>query len=157
LCLEEFQRWYGGLRERLEGMKRFYHAVRTATDFIDIIECGRWRVDFMNFSMEEKGLDTSLAVDMVALAGNYDVAVVLSGDYDMIPSIRYMKTRDKHVAAVEFLNGYPPEKRGRNFSSYLKLHADFVVQVYEMDLVRSGVASKIDARPETNSDYWPEE
>jgi uncharacterized LabA/DUF88 family protein len=157
LCLAEFQRWYDDKRKRLESMKKFFHAVRTRTDFIDIVECGRWRVDFVNFALAEKGLDTSLAVDMVALADNYDVAVVLSGDYDSIPSIRYMKTRDKHVAAVEFLNGYPPEKRGRNFSSHIKLHADFLVQIYEMDLVRNGIAAKMEIRPEEDSTYWPPE
>jgi hypothetical protein len=66
----------------------------------------------------------------------------VSGDADSIPSINYLKGRNKHIAAVEFVSGYPPEKRGKNFSSHLKLAADFVVRVYEMELVTKGIARK---------------
>ena len=72
-------------------------------------EHGHWKVNFLHKWVEEKGLDTSLAVDMVALQDNYDVAVVMSGDADNIPSIRHMKGRGTHIAAVEFVNGSPPE------------------------------------------------
>jgi uncharacterized LabA/DUF88 family protein len=123
-------------------MRKFHYSVRTKSDFIDIKECGHWKVDFLHRSLTEKGIDTAIAVDMLAMQENYDVALVLSGDADSIPSINYMKRRDKHVAAVEFLKGYPPEKRGGGFSSSLKLAADFVVQVYEMDLVSKGIGRK---------------
>ena len=142
MWLEDFRTWYNGKREALSKMRRFYHAVRIATDFIDINEAGRWKVDFKNHSVSEKGVDTSLAVDMIRLKDNYDIAVVISGDADNIPSIRHMKTLDKHVAVVEFHKGYPPEARGRAFSSHLKLVADFVVHIYEMELVREGIAKR---------------
>lgn len=148
MCFNEAKAWYEGKQGILNGMRRFHHAVRSSTDFIDVIECGHWKVDLFHRTLEEKGLDTTLAVDMVAMERNYDVAVVLSGDADHIPSINYMKERAKHVAAVEFLSGYPPEKRGRSFSSHLKLAADFVVQVYEMELIKNGLAKKAsDPRP----------
>ncbi len=143
-CFSEFQEWYSHKCRLLDGMKRFYHAVRARSDYIDIIECGRWKVDLLHRVLDEKGIDTSLAVDMIALKDTYDVALVISGDADMIPSINYVKTWGKHVAAVEFLKGYPPEKRGKQFSSHLKLAADFVVQIYEMDMVRNGQAKKGD-------------
>ena len=92
--------------------------------------------------MEEKGLDTSLAVDMVALQENYDVAVVVSGDADSIPSIRHLKSRNKHIADVEFISGSPPETKGRTFSSRLKEHADFVIRIYETELVRLKLARR---------------
>lgn len=142
MCFRDLKDWYGRKCETLEGMLRFQHAVRDSTDLIDIISCGHWKVDFVHRSLTEKGLDSRLAVDMVALADNYDVALVLSGDADSIPSINYLKTRNKHVGAVEFISGYPPEKRGRSFSSRLKLVADFVIRVYEMDLVSRGVAKQ---------------
>ena len=142
MCYAECKSWYEYKSGILEGMRRFHHAIRNGTDFIDVIECGHWKVDLLHRSLEEKGLDTTLAVDMVAMERNYDVAVILSGDSDHIPSINYMKERAKHVAAVEFLSGYPPEKRGRSFSSHLKLAADFVVQIYEMELVKEGLAKK---------------
>jgi uncharacterized LabA/DUF88 family protein len=142
LCFNELKTWYEGKLKALDGMKRFHHAVRTSTDLIDILEVGHWKVDFFSHSCEEKGLDTRLAVDMIALEGSYDVAVVVSGDADSIPSIDLMKRRGKHVGAVEFVKGYPPEKKGKGFSSKIKSSADFVVRIYEMELVSQKIGKK---------------
>lgn len=60
----------------------------------------------------------------------------------MLPSVRYAKQVGKCVGAVESLSGYPPEDFGRGFSSKLRLEAEFVVQVYEMELVSREVARK---------------
>lgn len=99
-------------------------------------------MNFVRKYLEEKGLDTTLAVDMIAYEDNYDVALVVSGDADSVPSIRYVKTKNKLVGAVEFVNGSPPEARGRNFSSRLKEHADFVLRVYETELLRHKLARR---------------
>jgi uncharacterized LabA/DUF88 family protein len=107
-----------------------------------VIECGHWKVDLLKRAVFEKGLDTRLAVDMVTMVKNYDVALLVSGDADNIPSMDYVKARGKHVGVVEFLGGYPPEKKGGSFSSRLKLTADFIVQIYEMDLITKGMAKK---------------
>lgn len=143
LCFDELRAWYDGKWSTLDKMKRFHHGVRTSTDLIDILEIGHWKVDFFSHACEEKGLDTRLAVDMVALESNYDVAIVVSGDADSIPSIELMKRRGKHVGAVEFVRGYPPEQRGRGFSSKIKLHADFVTRIYEMGLVSKNIVRKV--------------
>lgn len=142
LCFDEFKAWYENKKRILEGMQRFHYGVQSSTDLIDILEIGHWKVDFLGHSCEEKGLDTRLAVDMVALESNYDVAVVVSGDADSIPSIDLMKRRGKHVGAVEFVRGYPPEQKGRGFSSKIKCAADFVARVYEMDLMTKPFAKK---------------
>jgi uncharacterized LabA/DUF88 family protein len=142
MCFKEFQDWYERKKSLLDGMHRFHHAIRGSTDFVDVIECGHWKVDFLHRTVTEKGLDASLAVDMVALADNYDVALVLSGDADSIPSINYIKTRNKHVGVVEFVSGYPPDKKGKSFSSRLGLAADFVVRIYEMSLVAKNIGQK---------------
>ncbi len=142
LCANDFSDWYQKKRSILDGMRRFYQGVRLSTDLIDVIEGGHWKVNFLHKWVEEKGLDTSLAVDMVALQDNYDFALVLSGDADSIPSMRHVKGRDKHVAAVEFVNGSPPEAKGRNFSSRLREHADFVIRIYETELSRLALASR---------------
>jgi uncharacterized LabA/DUF88 family protein len=145
LCFEELKAWYDSKKRILDGMKRFHYGVQSSTDLIDVLEVGHWKVDFFAHSCEEKGLDTRLAVDMVALEANYDVAVVVSGDADSIPSIDLMKRRGKHVGAVEFVRGYPPEQKGRGFSSKIKLAADFVARIYEMELVAKKVGRKADA------------
>ena len=123
-------------------MRSFHQGIRIRTNLIDVYEHGHWKVNFLHKWVEEKGLDTSLAVDMVALQDNYDVAVVMSGDADNIPSIRHMKGRGKHIAAVEFVNGSPPESKGRSFSSRLKEHADFVIQIYETELLRLKIGNR---------------
>jgi len=121
-------------KKQVEGMQRFYHGVRSDTDFIDIIECGHWKVDFLNKYVVEKGVDTQLAVDIVTLASFYEVALIISGDADSIPSINFIKRLGKQVGVVEFIKGYPPENRGRQFSNRLGAAADFTVQIYESDL-----------------------
>ena len=142
LCFDEFKSWYENKKKLLDGMKRFHYSVQSSSDLIDILEVGHWKVDFLGHSCEEKGLDTRLAVDMIALENNYDVAIVVSGDADSIPSIDLMKRRSKHVGAVEFVRGYPPEQKGRGFSSKIKLSSDFVARIYEMELVSKGHAKK---------------
>jgi uncharacterized LabA/DUF88 family protein len=141
-CFNDFKPWYEKKCVILDGMRRFHQGVRISTDLIDVLETGHWKVNFLHKWVEEKGLDTSLAVDMVALQDNYDVAVVVSGDADSIPSIRHMKSRNKVIAAVEFINGSPPENKGRTFSSRLKEHADFVVRIYETELIRLKIARR---------------
>lgn len=144
-CFSEIKGWYEQRRKTLESIRKFHYAVQSETDFIDIIECGHWKVDMLHRKVEEKGLDTSLAVDMVTQIAHYDVAILVSGDADAIPSLNYVKQEGKHVGVIEFIKGYPPENRGRQSSSRLKVVADFVPQIYEMDLVREKLAKQGDA------------
>jgi len=60
----------------------------------------------------------------------------------LVPSVQHVKNSGKHVGAVESLKGYPPKDRAKNLSANLKIAADFVTPIYEMDLVRAGVAQK---------------
>ncbi|KZD18951.1 MAG: hypothetical protein AO394_10565 [Candidatus Fermentibacter daniensis] len=141
-CFADFTQWYEGKKRILEGMRRFHQGIRLGTNLIDVKEQGHWKVNFLHKLVEEKGLDTSLAVDMVALQDNYDTAVVVSGDADSIPSILHIKSRGKHIAAVEFVNGSPSETKGRTFSSRLKGHADFVIRIYETELLRHMIGKR---------------
>jgi len=142
MCFQQTRDWYEKRQELVDGFRRFYHSVRSTTDFIDVIECAHWKLDMLHRTTSEKGLDTRLAVDMVTLVDSYDVAILLSGDADNIPSLDYVKAKGKQVGVVEFLGGYPPEKKSAHASSRLKVAADFVVQIYEMDLVQKNLASK---------------
>lgn len=150
MCFNDFKTWYEAKLEQLNGMKRFHFGVRRDTDFIEIVDTAHWKVDFFRKSLSEKGLDTAMAVDMVALCDNFDVAILISGDADNIPSLRYIKSQNKRVGVVEFIKGYPPEKRGKSASSILKLHADFVVQVYESDLTTKKLAIHGSAAPDAS-------
>lgn len=141
-CFNDFKLWCEKKLAILEGMRRFHQGLRIRTDLIDLFERGHWKVNFLHKWVEEKGLDTALAVDMIALQDNYDVGVIVSGDADMIPSIDYLKGRNKHIAAVEFMSGTPPESKGRTFSSRLKEHADFVIRIFESELLRHKIARR---------------
>ena len=77
---------------------------------------------------------------MVALQDTYDIALLISGDADGIPGINYVKGRSKHVGVAEFRRGSPADFPAKGASSRLKIAADFVVQVYESDLIRRNLA-----------------
>lgn len=141
-CLNDIMAWYKNQQATLEGMRRFYYAVRSRMDCIDVIEAGHWRVDMLHHQVDEKGLDVSLAVDMVTLAPLFDLAVVISGDADMLPSLRYCKQAGKHVSLVEFLQETPPEDHGRGVSSRLRIEADFVTRIYETELLQKSLAKR---------------
>jgi uncharacterized LabA/DUF88 family protein len=139
LCFAETRDWYESKRKALERKKRFYYGVQAATDFVEIRQEGHWKVDLLNHTLNEKGLDTSLAVDMVALRDIYDIAILISGDADGIPGINYVKGQSKHVGVAEFRRG-SSEESSKGTSSRLKLAADFVVPIYEADLIRRKLA-----------------
>ena len=142
ICFREFKEWYIHKKDLVAKFRQFYDGVRRESDFVQIDDGAHWKIEFPQKLVTEKGLDTALAVDMVALQKNYDVAILISGDADNIPSIKYAKRHGKQVGVVEFLSGYPPEKRGKNSSSRLKREADFITQIYEMDLVSKEIGIK---------------
>lgn len=129
----DIKAWYESKLSLLDRMRGFYQAVRSRTDLIDVIEAGHWRVNFTHKTLDEKGLDTTLAVDMIAQVMNYDVAVVITGDADSIPSIRHLKQQDKQVCVVKFLST-EAGLRNHQFSNRLQMHADFVLSVSESTL-----------------------
>ena len=143
----ECKAWYMDKKETLSGMKRFHYGVMSGTDFIDIRAVAHWKVNFVERSLAEKGLDTALAVDMVALRDNYDIAIVISGDADNLPGVQYVQEQNKMVGVVEFIKGTPPEAKGKATSNRLKLRSDFVVQIFESDLLKDKVAVRSPSKP----------
>lgn len=140
LCFADLRAWYENKQQTLAGMNRFYHAVGARNDFIEIRRCGRWKVDFLHKGVVEKGLDTSLAVDMIGLLNNYEVAILITGDADGIPSVSYAKNNGKQVGVIEFLRGSSQDSPSRSSASRLKVVADFVVPVYEHELLELALA-----------------
>ena len=114
-CLTEARQWYEGRCKHVQSMCRFYYGVKSETDFLEIVQCGHWKVDLLNHRVTEKGLDSRMAVDMVTKLHSYDIALVVCGDADAIPSISEAQSHGKHVGVIEFLSGYPPEKREEDF------------------------------------------
>jgi uncharacterized LabA/DUF88 family protein len=56
--------------------------------------------------ISEKGVDVQLAIDLVigAVENSYDTAIVVSSDTDLIPAIKYVKSKGKTVEYVGFSN-----------------------------------------------------
>lgn len=81
---------------RQEGQESAFEAIRSNSSFLEIrakpLQYAKGRVF-------QKGVDVQLAVDLVSHAyiNSYDVAVVCSGDVDLIESIRLVKNLGKKV------------------------------------------------------------
>jgi len=54
--------------------------------------------------IREKGVDVQIAIDLVIGAGenNYDIAIIVSSDTDLIPAIKYVRSKGKQVEYVGF-------------------------------------------------------
>jgi uncharacterized LabA/DUF88 family protein len=141
LCFTDLRRWYEERRDLVEGFRRFHYAIRSTTDFIDLVECGHWKLDLIHRQVTEKGLDTRLAVDMVTLLDTYEVALLLPGESD-IPSVDHVQARGRHVGVVELAAGHAREKKGTLSLSRLRVAADFVVEMREAELISRGLARK---------------
>lgn len=140
LCLDDCRAWYEKRQSVLHGMNRFHHAVEASTDYIEICRCGRWKIDLLHKTVNERGLDVCLAVDMIALLDHYDVAIIVGGDPDGIASLEYLKSRGKQVGVVEIQRGQ--EQVDRTFATPLKMAADFIVPIYDNDLVKQKIATR---------------
>ncbi len=56
--------------------------------------------------IREKGVDVQIGIDLVigAVENHYDTAIIVSSDTDLIPAIRYIKSKGKKVEYVGFSN-----------------------------------------------------
>lgn len=142
LCYDDLRNWYDRRQHTLGGMNRFYHAVEAASDFIEIRRTGRWKVDLLRKNVTERGVDVAFAVEMLMHCPFYELAVLVGADTDGVPGIDHIKQMGKQVAVVELLKGSAQDSRGRSFASPLRMVADFIVPIYEADLVRLGIAHK---------------
>ena len=80
-------------RERYAGQQRFFAALRRNPRVS--LHLGRFQVDPDTGTLREKGVDVKLAVDLVRLAieDAYDVAVLLSGDGDLVTALEVARQR----------------------------------------------------------------
>lgn len=84
------------IEKRKAGQKSFFYKSNTY-NFFEV------RKKPLQFSKEkgifQKGIDVQLAVDLVSNAylNNYDIAVLFSGDIDLIESLKLVKSKGKHI------------------------------------------------------------
>ena len=138
IFLDDARAWYASRLVSLDKIRSFNRGIRSSLDFTRMVESGHWKVDLLRRQTVEKGVDTALAVDIVTLCHSYDIAILVSGDADMIPSIQYAKQNGKHVGVVEFRA--PSDRAGAQSSSRLKNESDFLVNISSVDLVEQRIA-----------------
>lgn len=82
------------------GQQKFLAALETEGF---IIERGKIVYDH---KIREKGVDVKIAIDLVidGIEDKYDTAVVVSSDTDLIPAIKYIRSKGKKVEYVGFSN-----------------------------------------------------
>lgn len=146
-CFMEGREWYEKKKLHVRKMNQFNRAVRNNTRFVDIVEAGHWKIDLIGKRVEEKGVDTSLAVDLATMTDSYDVAVVLSGDADMLPSIDHAKKKGKHIGIAELINDAYEGPKGQQSSARLRNYADFTVSIKRTELVRLGIGMEKQQNP----------
>lgn len=83
--------------ERFPDVKAFTHPIAYPYGWEN--EWDRARIKRGGDKPREKGIDVQLAVDLVlgAVENHYDVAVVFSGDSDLLPAIRAAMKLGKHI------------------------------------------------------------
>ena len=89
--------------ERFRKQQRFFHSLRA----VDYFEVTLGRLVYRNWPQErpyEKGIDIKIATDMIVHGhrGNYDVAILVSGDTDFADAIQAVKDLGRHVEVVLF-------------------------------------------------------
>ena len=120
------ERWYRSEKEYFNNCKdKVYDQIQLKSDFIEFKYCGQYAVNpfyvhrfykpdgdkyfYQGTRIGEKGVDVGIAIDMVAKMPNYDVAVLVSGDADFIPVVRYIKDNCRQVYQFSIAEGIPPE------------------------------------------------
>ena len=142
--------WYVGERNYFERLREdVFEDIQRRTDFLEFKYVGRYQVhplqehrirqdengqiSYLGVQRGEKGVDTGIAVDMIAKMPYYDVAIPVSGDADFLPVVGYLKDHLKNVYQFSVAKGVPPSIR--YLSAYLKGKVDCFASYDEAELL----------------------
>ena len=120
--------WYTSERNYFERLREdIFENIQRRTDFLEFKYVGQYQVHplrvhrieqdqegkitYRGVQVGEKGVDTGIAVDMIAKMPHYDVAVLVSGDADFLPVVGYLKDNLKYVYQFSVAKGAPPSMR----------------------------------------------
>lgn len=143
--------WYEKERRYFEKLReQVFEDIQRSTDFLEFKYVGQYvirpysvyRIDYdekgtvtnyLGRQQGEKGVDVGIAVDMISKMGNYDVAILVSGDADFLPAVKYLKDNLKYVYQFSIAKGVPPMIE--YLSPYLKGVADCFAYFDEIRLL----------------------
>jgi len=119
------KKWHGIERERFDKIRTVFEEIQRSTEFLEFRFVGQYAVNpFVVYRLErrpdgslfyqgtrigERGVDVGIATDMIAKMPYYDVAVLVSGDYDFIPVVRHLKDSLRQVYQFSISKGIPPK------------------------------------------------
>jgi uncharacterized LabA/DUF88 family protein len=100
---EDLWRVRESIRSRFDGWTTLQNGISHKHRAIEFRRSGAISYNLTNKRFgEEKTVDVNLAVDMVTLDSNYELAIIVSGDQDYVPAAQAAKNKGKHVVNVAF-------------------------------------------------------
>ena len=173
--------WYTRERNYFYRLReQVFENIQRETDFLEFRYVGQYRVqplrphrieqnqdgniNYLGNQQGEKGVDTGIAVDMIAKMTHYDAAILVSGDADFLPVVGYLKDNLKYVYQFSVAKGVPPSIH--YLSAYLKGKVDCFESYDEVELLKiylnrtSGIPpailNEIDARVSDLENRYPQ-
>jgi len=102
--LEELCERHSEMEKRFNGWTTIQDGISSKHKGIEFRRAGAMTCYlFENKLGTEKAVDVKLASDMITLKDIYDVAIIVSGDQDYVPSVEVIKDAGKQAVNVAFL------------------------------------------------------
>jgi uncharacterized LabA/DUF88 family protein len=150
------KKWWEKERDYFHKTKDdIFEEIQKETDFLEFKYVGQYVVKpfsvytfdqnpdgtffYQGMRQGEKGVDIGIAIDMVAKMNFYDVAILVSGDADFQPVVRYLKDHLKQVYQFSVAKGVPPHIN--YLSAYLRSMVD-VFQFFDEEELLSSFLNK---------------
>ena len=114
LVIQKAQDWYEHEFRRFHQLRKsVFEEIQQSTNFLEFKYVGQYvvqpfrpyrldydydgNINFQGTQVGEKGVDIGIAVDMISKMGSFDAAVLVSGDSDFFPVVRFLKDNLKYV------------------------------------------------------------
>jgi uncharacterized LabA/DUF88 family protein len=110
------------VKKKIETQKRFFEVTKNFNFF----ELKTTPLKYENERIVQKGIDVRIAVDLVynALNDNFDIAIICSGDIDLIEAIKMAKNHGKRIIIASHPNISSKE---------LQKEADFFINIEKLN------------------------
>lgn len=132
---DKAMKWLQSRKESFNQIEYSYDQIGLEHHDIEVVKTGILKVDpLKEIYIGEKGVDISLAVKMIELTvnGSCGKIILISGDYDYVEAIKFVKNKMMKVHIVKVHRGYPP--KNKSMSRDLSILSDRLINVYESDL-----------------------
>ncbi len=102
-CMEALFEAKKTMQNRFNGWQTMQNAISTRHRAIEFRRAGAIRCNLFDKKLgAEKAVDVKLATDLIMLRDIYDIAIIVSGDQDYVPSVQVLKDSGKEVVNVAF-------------------------------------------------------